>query len=137
VGALSPMDYERYVGPYSRSVFERLQGAGVPTIHFGTGTATILDAMSRAGGDVIGLDWRIPLDEGWARAGAGKAGQGNLAPTPLFAPRAELDRQVRDVLRRAAGRPGHIFNVGHGLLPNTPVDAVQLVVDLVHEETAQ
>jgi len=134
VGVLSPADYDEFVAPWSARVLAALE---VPTIHFGTGTATLLAEMAATGGDVIGLDWRIPLDEGWARAGATKAVQGNLDPTALFAPRAELERQVRDVLRRAAGRPGHIFNVGHGLLPNTPVDAVQLVVDLVHEEGAR
>ena len=133
VGALSPDDYRRFVQPYSRAVFTSLRETGVPTIHFGTGTATLLEAMAEAGGDVIGLDWRVPLDAGWARVGR-KAVQGNLDPVALFAPLPELQARVRDVLRRAAGRPGHIFNVGHGLLPNTPMDAVQAVVDLVHEE---
>ncbi len=133
VGALSPADYRRCVLPFTRAVFTSLRECGVPTIHFGTGTATLLEAMAEAGGDVIGLDWRIPLDEGWARVGR-KAVQGNLDPVALFAPLPELKARVREVLRQAGGRPGHIFNVGHGLLPNTPMDAVQAVVDLVHEE---
>jgi uroporphyrinogen decarboxylase len=137
-GALSPDDYEEYVLPHSRQVLGNLAtpqvpGAGVPLIHFGTGTASLLTLMARAGGDVIGLDWRTPLDWGWEQVGAERAVQGNLDPTALFAPRAELDRRVRRVLEQAGGRPGHIFNLGHGILPETPVDNVKAVVEMVHE----
>lgn len=134
-GALSPDDYRRYVLPYSRRLFARLEPLGVPLVHFGVETATLLELMRDAGGDVIGLDWRVPLDEGWAWIGSDRAVQGNLDPVALFAPRPELERRVRDVLSRAAGRPGHIFNLGHGVLPGTPVDNVRAVVDLVHEVT--
>ncbi len=136
-GALSPSDYRRYVQPHSRALFERLEPLGVPTIHFGVDTATLLEPMRDAGGDVIGLDWRVPLDEGWVWIGEDRAVQGNLDPTALFAPVDELERRVRDILARAGGRPGHIFNLGHGLLPTTPVDNVRRVVDLVHEATAR
>jgi uroporphyrinogen decarboxylase len=132
VGCLSPGDYARYVLPHSRRALELAQGAGVPVIHFGTGTASFLGDFARAGGDVIGVDWRVPRDVAWASIGAGRAIQGNLDPVALLAPRAELERQVRDVLARAASRPGHIFNLGHGVLPETPVDAVQAVVEWVH-----
>ena len=135
-GALSPDDYRRYVLPYSRRLFERLRPLGVPTIHFGVDTATLLELMRDAGGDVIGLDWRVPLDEAWAWIGEDRAVQGNLDPGALFAPRAELERRVLDILARAGGRPGHIFNLGHGVLPGTPVDQVRAVVDLVHERTS-
>jgi uroporphyrinogen decarboxylase len=135
VGALSPEDYEDYVLPHSRLVLARLAAGvpGVPLIHFGTGTASLLPQMARAGGDVIGLDWRTPLDWGWAQVGAERAVQGNLDPLALFAPRPLLAQRVRRVLEQAGGRPGHIFNLGHGLLPETPVDNVRAVVDLVHE----
>jgi uroporphyrinogen decarboxylase len=133
VGALSPQDYLRYVFPYSQRVLQAAQATEVPVIHFGTGTATLLPAMRQAGGTVIGLDWRIPLDEGWNHLGEGVAIQGNLDPAALFAPLPELRRQVHDVLQRAAGRPGHIFNLGHGILQNTPVENVKAVVEMVHE----
>jgi uroporphyrinogen decarboxylase len=133
VGALSPQDYHRYVFPYSQRVLQAAQAIGVPVIHFGTGTATLLSSMRQAGGTVIGLDWRIPLDEGWNNVGEGVAIQGNLDPAALFAPLPELRRQVQDVLRRAAGRPGHIFNLGHGILQHTPVENVRAAVDMVHE----
>ncbi len=132
-GVLSPADYRRHVLPHSRRLFERLSTLGVPRIHFGVGTTTLLEAMREAGGEVIGLDWRIPLDEGWARVGADRAVQGNLDPAALFAPLPELKARVRDVLGRAGGRPGHIFNLGHGILPGTPVENVRAVVDLVHD----
>src|SRR2546427_299160 len=106
-------------------------GAGVPVIHFGTDTATFLEDFAAAGGDVIGVDWRIPLDEAWRRIGA-RAIQGNLDPAALLAPSAALAERVRDVLARAGRRPGHIFNLGHGVLPETPVEAAQTVVELVH-----
>ncbi len=136
VGALSPQDYVELVQPYSRRVLSAAQATGVPVIHFGTGTATLLPAMKAAGGTVIGLDWRIGLDQGWDLVGHDVAVQGNLDPAALFAPRTELERRVREVLRRAAGQAGHIFNLGHGILQNTPVENVQAVVEMVHEFSA-
>jgi uroporphyrinogen decarboxylase len=133
VGALSPEDYENFVLPYSQEVLQAAQAENVPVIHFGTNTTTLLPLMKRAGGDVIGLDWRIPLDDGWALLGHDVAVQGNLDPALLFAPRPELQKRVHDILRRAEGRPGHIFNLGHGILQHTPVDNVRAVVDMVHE----
>jgi uroporphyrinogen decarboxylase len=135
-GVLSPDDYRRYVLPYSTALFTRLGLLSVPTVHFGVNTAELLPLVRSAGGDVIGLDWRTPLDEGWARIGPERAVQGNLDPVALFAPTAELEARVRDVIARAGGRPGHVFNLGHGILPGTPVDAVRRVVDLVHSLTA-
>ena len=136
VGALCPSDYELYVLPYSQKVLRAARAEGVPVIHFGTNTTTLLPLMKRAGGDVIGLDWRIPLDDGWVLLGNDVAIQGNLDPVTLFAPRPELKARVQDVLRRANGRSGHIFNLGHGILQNTPVDNVKAVVDMVHEYSA-
>ena len=136
VGALSPQDYEIFVMPYSQKVLQAATTEGVPVIHFGTNTTTLLPLMKRAGGDVIGLDWRIPLDDGWALLGSDVAVQGNLDPVALFAPIPELKARVHDVLQRANGRPGHIFNLGHGILQNTPVDHVKAVVDMVHAYTA-
>jgi uroporphyrinogen decarboxylase len=136
VGTLAPGDYRAYVLPHTRAIFERLRPLGVPMIHFGVGTASLLELQRDAGGDVIGLDWTIPLDAGWKRV-PDRAVQGNLDPTALFAPRPELARRVREILARAGGRPGHIFNLGHGILPDTPVDNVRAVVDMVHEGTAR
>lgn len=133
VGTLNPADYENFVLPYSQKILTAAKNAGVPVIHFGTNTATLLPLMKRAGGDVIGLDWRIPLDYGWSLLGDDVAVQGNLDPVALFAPLPELKARVHDVLRRANGRPGHIFNLGHGILPDTPVDIVNAVVEMVHE----
>jgi uroporphyrinogen decarboxylase len=133
VGALSPQDYEKFVLPYSQKVLQTAKAEGVPVIHFGTNTATLLPLMKRAGGDVIGLDWRIPLDDGWTQLGNDVAVQGNLDPSTLFAPLPEIKTRVHDILRRAGGRPGHIFNLGHGILQNTPVENVKAVVDMVHE----
>ena len=133
VGALSPEDYRDYVLPYSASVLEGVSQAGVPVIHFGTGTATLLEDMRKAGGDVIGVDWRIPLDRAWERLGPSVAIQGNLDPVALFAPRPELERRVRRIMQAAAGRPGHVFNLGHGILPETPVESAKAVVEMVHE----
>ncbi len=137
VGALAPEEYREYVMPYSKRIFQALQATGVPTIHFGTGTASLLSAMQEAGGDVIGIDWQTPLDWAWERLGYQVAVQGNLDPTTLFAPLPELDRRVDRILRQAAGRPGHIFNLGHGILPETPVEQVKHVVERVHEQTAR
>lgn len=133
VGALGPMDYETFVLPYSQKVLTAAKNTGVPVIHFGTNTTTLLPLMKRAGGDVIGLDWRIPLDDGWSLLGDDVGVQGNLDPIALFAPLPELKARVQDVLRRANGQPGHIFNLGHGILQHTPVDNVKAVVDMVHE----
>lgn len=132
VGCLSPDDYRTYVQQHSRRALALAAATGVPLIHFGTGTATFLEDFASAGGDVISVDWRIPLDAAWVRIGEGRAIQGNLEPAALLAPAAERDRQVRDVLARARRRPGHIFNLGHGVLPETDVAAVRAVVDLVH-----
>jgi uroporphyrinogen decarboxylase len=134
VGALSPGDYREFAGPWSARVLAGLAAAGVPSIHFGTGTATLLEDMAAAGGDVIGLDWRVPLDEGWARV-EGRGVQGNLDPALLLAPRERLEAGVRDVLARAGGRPGHVFNLGHGVLPQTDPGVLGSVRALVHELT--
>jgi len=131
VGCLSPDDYRTYVQPHSRKALTIASAAKVPLIHFGTGTATFLEDFAAAGGDVISIDWRIPLDAAWARIET-RAIQGNLEPAALLAPAAERTRQVRDILTRAGGRPGHIFNLGHGILPETDVAAVRAVVELVH-----
>jgi len=131
VGCLSPDDYRTFVQPHSKRALDLAAKAGVPLIHFGTGTATFLEDFAAAGGDVISIDWRMPLDAAWSRIGA-RAIQGNLEPVALLAPAAERDRQVKDILKRAAGRAGHIFNLGHGVLPETDVAAVRAVVDLVH-----
>ncbi len=136
VGVLDAADYARYVLPHQRALFERLGRLGVPTIHFGVGTGHLLTAQREAGGDALGLDWRVPLDEGWALVGHDRAIQGNLDPAVLFAPWPEVERRVDDILRRAAGRPGHIFNLGHGILPGTPVDVVRRVVEHVRARTA-
>ena len=133
VGALSPQDYETFVLPYSQKVLKAAEAMNVPVIHFGTNTTTLLPLMRRAGGSVLGLDWRLPLDDGWKIIGYDRAVQGNLDPALLFAPLSEIKTRVHDILRRAEGRPGHIFNLGHGILQNTPVDNVKAVVDMVHE----
>ena len=133
VGALSPQDYEMFVLPYSQRVLRAAAAMNVPVIHFGTNTTTLLPLMKRAGGTVLGLDWRLPLDDGWRIIGYDRAVQGNLDPAILFAPLPEIKSRVHDILRRAEGRPGHIFNLGHGILQNTPVDNVKAVVDMVHE----
>lgn len=133
VGCLSPNDYAEYVLPHMQVIFEGLMREGVPLIHFGTGTGALLGLMRKAGGDVIGVDWRMHLDDAWDRVGHDVAVQGNLDPVVLFGPRHEIERRVEDILRRAAGRPGHIFNLGHGILPNTPVESVAAAVDMVHK----
>jgi uroporphyrinogen decarboxylase len=133
VGCLSPGDYAEYVLPHVQLIFEGLKREGVPTIHFGTGTAALLDLLRRAGGDVIGVDWRVPLDEAWAKIGFDAAIQGNLDPVALFAPLHEIERRVEDIVRRAGGRPGHIFNLGHGILPNTPVESVAATIECAHK----
>ena len=134
VGALSPSDYAEFVAPYSARI---LASVDVPTIHFGTGTATLLEDMAAAGGDVIGLDWRIPLDRGWETVGDEHGVQGNLDPALLLGPWERVEAGARDVLARAEGRPGHIFNLGHGVLPGTDPDALGRLVELVHEATVE
>jgi len=132
VGALSPREYGAYVAPYSRRIFEAVGETGVPSIHFGTGTAGLLREMAAAGGDVIGVDWRIGLDAAWAQIGYDRAVQGNLDPSVLLAPPEVLRAEAEAVLDRAAGRPGHIFNLGHGVLPETPQGRLRDLVELVH-----
>lgn len=131
-GALSVDDYRRYVQPYSRLVLDGWVAAGVPLIHFGTATGHLLPAMREAGGDVIGVDWRVPLDRAWDAVGPDRGLQGNLDPLVLLAPWDVVQREVAAILHRASGRPGHVFNTGHGLNPETPPDTVRRVVELVH-----
>jgi uroporphyrinogen decarboxylase len=133
VGALSPADYEEFVAPYSKRILTALD---CPTIHFGTGTTHLLSSMRRAGGDVIGLDWRVPLDRGWLEAGHDRAVQGNLDPAVLLGPWERVEAATLDVLERAAGRAGHIFNLGHGVLPQTHPEDLGRLRELVHERTA-
>jgi len=133
VGCLSPSDYRRYVLPYSRRIFTELESGGIPSIHFGTATAGLLPLMAEAGGDVIGVDWRISLDAAWSAVGASRGIQGNLDPAALFAPMEILKLKAAEVMDETAGRQGHIFNLGHGLLPTTPEDAVKALIDFVHE----
>jgi uroporphyrinogen decarboxylase len=134
VGALSPADYEEFVAPWSARI---LAAVDVPTIHFGTGASTLLPAMARAGGDVIGLDWRIALDDGWAVVGEDRGVQGNLDPALLLGPWERVETAARDVLARAGGRAGHIFNLGHGVLPPTDPDVVTRLAELVQESTVE
>jgi len=133
VGCLSVEDYRRYVLPHVTGMVKELQKAGVPIIYFGTDSATLLPSMMETGADVIGLDWRIPLDEGWQRVDHKAAVQGNLDPVLLFADWKELKSRAEDILRRAGGHPGHIFNLGHGILPETPVDNVKNLARFVQE----
>jgi uroporphyrinogen decarboxylase len=136
VGCLAPEDYRRFVLPHSRAAIAGL-GPTTPVIHFATGSAGLLEAMREAGGDVIGVDWRIDLDRAWERVGGDVGIQGNLDPVTLLGPIAEIRRHAQQILTRAAGRPGHIFNLGHGILPSTPVDHVLALVDAVHELSAR
>jgi uroporphyrinogen decarboxylase len=131
VGALGPADYHEFALPHSQRIFKAIDGR-VPTIHFGTGTATTLDLLREAGGDVIGADWRIPIDTAWERIGFDRAVQGNLDPTLLLGPMQRMFAQTEDILERVNGRPGHIFNLGHGILPSTPVEHVQRLAQYVH-----
>ncbi len=133
VGALSGPDYREFALPHSARIFDALKPTGVPTIHFGTGTSAILADLAAAGGDVIGADWRIPLDQAWEAIGPDRAIQGNLDPTLLLGPRHRTHRAAEDILQRAGGRPGHIFNLGHGILPGTPVEHVQSLARFVHQ----
>jgi len=132
VGALGPDDYREFVLPHSSAVIAGVK-PGVPVIHFGTGTGALLELMREAGGNVIGVDWRVRLDEAWQRVGHDVAVMGNLDPIALFANQEALLAQAKRILDQAAGRPGHIFNLGHGILPETPVENVIALVEMVHE----
>ncbi|QIQ02077.1 uroporphyrinogen decarboxylase [Streptomyces liangshanensis] len=136
-GALAPKDYRRYVMPASVKVFEAVAPYGVPRIHFGVGTGELLGLMGEAGADVVGVDWRVPLDEAARRVGPGKALQGNLDPTVLFAPTEVVETKAREVLDAAAGLEGHVFNLGHGVMPSTDPDSLTRLVDYVHTQTAR
>ncbi|MET7273087.1 MULTISPECIES: uroporphyrinogen decarboxylase [Streptomyces] len=137
VGALAPADYRRFVQPASRKVFDAVAGYGVPRIHFGVGTGELLGDMGEAGADVVGVDWRVPLDEAARRVGPGKALQGNLDPAVLFSSPQAVEAKTREVLDAAAGLEGHIFNLGHGVLPSTEPDALTRLVEYVHTRTAR
>jgi uroporphyrinogen decarboxylase len=130
-GALSVEDYREFCLRPTTELVRRIREMGVPVIYFGVDTASLLPTMRETGADVIGLDWRVPLDEGWKAVGSGCAVQGNLDPIALFAPEEVLHKRVLEVLRQAAGRPGHIFNLGHGIVPGTPVENVVKVVEWV------
>jgi uroporphyrinogen decarboxylase len=133
VGSLGLADYRAYAFDASKRLVRAVQQMGVPVIYFGVETAGLLGEMASTGADVIGLDWRQPLDEGWSAVGHGHAVQGNLDPITLFAPLEILEQRVHEILRAANGRPGHIFNLGHGIVPTTPVENVQAVVRMVRE----
>ncbi len=136
-GALAPADYRRSVLPASAKVFQAVEGYGVPRIHFGVGTGELLGLMGEAGADVVGVDWRVPLDEAARRVGPGKALQGNLDPTVLFASTEAVETKTREVLDAAKGLEGHIFNLGHGVMPNTDPDSLTRLVEYVHTQTAR
>lgn len=134
VGALGPDDYACSVAPHMRALLADLEATGVPVIHFGTGNPALLEPMARAGGTVMGVDWRVRLDDAWRRVGYHKAVQGNLDPAVMIAPREVIQRKAREVLAQAAGRPGHVFNLGHGITPDVPPDEVAALVDFVHAQ---
>jgi uroporphyrinogen decarboxylase len=136
VGCLGPDDYREFVLPHSRAVIEGVK-PGVPVIHFGTGTGALLELMREAGGDVIGLDWRVRLDEAWQRVGHEVAVMGNLDPVALFAGTDVLRQQAKRILDQADGRSGHVFNLGHGILPETPVENVIALVEMIHEMSSK
>jgi uroporphyrinogen decarboxylase len=135
VGVLGPSTYKQFVQPYSQRIFEAISQTGTPSIHFGTGTASLLELMTEAGGDIISVDWRVDLDTAWARIGYDRGIQGNLDPARLLASWEVVEEGMHDVLQRAAHRPGHIFNLGHGVLAPTPSDILRRLVDAVHEAT--
>jgi len=137
VGCLSVDDYHRYVLPRTTQLVKRLQKTGVPIIYFGTDSATLLTAMRETGAEIIGLDWRIPLDHGWRSLGEKTGVQGNLDPVVLFADWKEIKPRAEEILRLAAGRPGHIFNLGHGILPETPVENVKILANFVQQHSAK
>ncbi|HUP89702.1 MAG TPA: uroporphyrinogen decarboxylase [Longimicrobiales bacterium] len=132
-GSLSPEDYEAQVLPYSHRMIARMRSQGVPVVHFATGNPALLPLISQAGGDCISVDWRLPIDSAWDIIGEDKAIQGNIDPTALLAGKDVALRKAKDIMERIAGRPGHIFNSGHGLLPGTDPDVIKAVVDFVHE----
>ena len=133
VGALNEQDYREFALPHTKNILSAVQTTSVPIIHFGTETSTLLEAMAEAGGDVIGVDWRISLDKAWSRIGEDKAIQGNLDPTLLLGPVPRMLRSASEILQCVKKRPGHIFNLGHGILPDTPVEHVQELVQFVHQ----
>ena len=135
VGALAPTDYERFVLPHSARIFAEIAATGVPTIHFGTGAVSLLELMADAGSDILSVDWRVGLDDAWGRIGYTRGVQGNLDPAVLLAPFHVVEAAALDVLQRADRRPGHIFNLGHGVLPDTPPDSLARLVDVVHEKS--
>jgi uroporphyrinogen decarboxylase len=137
IGALGPDDYETYVRPHVRRIFDALRDTGAPTIHFGTNTAALLGMMKDDGASIIGVDWRVRLDDAWDIIGYDRGIQGNLDPAALLAPADVVMERAGDVLRRAGNRPGHIFNLGHGLLPSTPLDTIVRLVDEVQERSAR
>jgi uroporphyrinogen decarboxylase len=137
VGCLSVEDYRRYVLPHVTELVKRLQKTGAPIIYFGTDSATLLPSMQESGAEVLGLDWRIPLDDGWSLLKNKGAVQGNLDPVLLFAHWTEIQSRAQDILKRANGRAGHIFNLGHGILPETPVDNVKKLCEFVKEHSAR
>ncbi len=136
-GALGPHDYAKYVAPYTKQVIENTQKSGVPVIYFSTGTIGILDQVTALGSNVVSVDWRTPLDAAWNQIGTDRAIQGNLDPVLLLAPWDEIQVNVDEILKQANGRPGHIFNLGHGILPETPMDIVRRLADYVHEKTTE
>lgn len=137
VGAVGPRDFARFVAPYTKQVIEAAQKTGVPVTYFSTGTGTMLDQIADLGSDVVSIDWRMGLDKAWAQLKPHQAIQGNLDPLLLFAPWREVQAATDEILAQADGRPGHIFNLGHGILPGTPVETVRRLADYVHEKTAK
>ncbi|HSJ09688.1 MAG TPA: uroporphyrinogen decarboxylase [Longimicrobiales bacterium] len=136
-GSLGPDDYEEYLFPHMRTLFEQLESAGVPSINFFNGNPALLPVVARAGGDAISVDWRLPIDEAWKLVGEDRAIQGNLDPVALLAGREFALKRTKDILDRVGGRPGHIFNLGHGILPETDWEVARAVIDYVHEYTAR
>ena len=135
VGALNARDYREFILPHTQHIFDALKKHNVPTIHFGVGTGSILGELSEAGGNVLGADWRTPIDEAWERIGTDRGIQGNLDPTLLLGPIGRVFAAADDILERVGGRPGHIFNLGHGILPSTPVEHVQALAHYVHRQS--
>ncbi|MCC6502205.1 MAG: uroporphyrinogen decarboxylase [Deltaproteobacteria bacterium] len=137
VGCLGPDDFKKFALPYTKRIIETVSKKGVPVINFGTNTGTYLDLVTQGGGDVIGVDWKVRLDDAWKIIGHNKAIQGNLDPVVLFGPTSEIRKRVKEIIDMAEGRPGHIFNLGHGIILGTPVDNVRAVIDAVHEFSAK
>jgi uroporphyrinogen decarboxylase len=137
IGCLSPSDYRNFVLSHNRRIFQELRKEGIPSIHFGTGTAGLLHLMTEAGGDVVGVDWRVDIDRSWQSIGPGAGVQGNLDPVALMAPLPVLKQKAAEILQAVGGRPGHIFNLGHGILPSTPEDSVKALAEFVHSQSAE